>query len=105
MVEFYHSLSLEKAAPLTYQIILTDIQLNVKGVRCLEDAFEDYIQIETLTGENQYRADDLGLQDAHKGIVFESFPPVLHLQLKRFEYDCVKDQMIKVRPSILSLFF
>jgi len=37
-----------------------------------------------------------GLQDAKKGIIFESFPPVLHLQLKRFEYDIQRDAMVKI---------
>ncbi len=37
-------------------------------------------------------------QDARKGILFEEFPPVLQLQLKRFEYDCQRDAMIKVGP-------
>lgn len=36
-------------------------------------------------------------QDARKGILFEGFPPVLQLQLKRFEYDFMKDMMVKVR--------
>jgi ubiquitin carboxyl-terminal hydrolase 7 len=35
-----------------------------------------------LNGENKYQAEGFGLQDA-KGIIFESFPSVLHLQLKR----------------------
>lgn len=50
-----------------------------------------------MDGENRYAAEGLGLQDAKKGVIFESFPPVLHLQLKRFEYDMVRDQMVKVR--------
>ena len=37
-----------------------------------------------------------GVQDAKKGILFEEFPPVLQLQLKRFEYDFMKDAMVKV---------
>lgn len=36
------------------------------------------------------------MQDARKGILFEGFPPVLQLQLKRFEYDFMKDMMVKV---------
>ena len=36
------------------------------------------------------------MQDAKKGVIFESFPPVLHLQLKRFEYDIQNDAMVKV---------
>lgn len=76
-----------------------DIQLNVKGLRGLEDSFKDYIQVETLEGENKYNAEGFGLQDAKKGVIFETFPPVLHLQLKRFEYDFQKDQNVKVSCS------
>lgn len=36
------------------------------------------------------------LQDARKGVLFEDFPPVLQLQLKRFEYDFQRDTMVKV---------
>jgi hypothetical protein len=36
-------------------------------------------------------------QDARKGVLFDSFPPVLQLQLKRFEYDFQRDIMVKVR--------
>lgn len=75
---------------------LLDIQLNVKGCKNLEESFKNYILEETLEGENKYMADKHGLQDAKKGVIFESFPPVLHLQLKRFEYDMVKDSMVKV---------
>lgn len=36
------------------------------------------------------------MKDVKKGAIFESFPPILHLQLKRFEYDIIKDTMVKV---------
>jgi hypothetical protein len=36
------------------------------------------------------------LQDAKKGVLFLDFPPVLQLQLKRFEYDYMRDTMVKV---------
>jgi len=74
-----------------------DIQLSVKGMRTLHDSFKDYVQVETLEGENKYMAEGYGLQDAKKGVIFERFPPVLHLQLRRFEYDMEKDAMCKVR--------
>lgn len=74
----------------------TDIQLNVKGCKNLEESFKDYIAEETLEGDNKYMAEGHGLQDAKKGVIFENFPPVLHLQLKRFEYDMMRDTMIKV---------
>ncbi|CAO3694083.1 unnamed protein product [Rhizopus stolonifer] len=73
-----------------------DIQLNVKGCKNLKDSFEDYIAEEILEGDNKYMAEGYGLQDAKKGVIFESFPPVLHLQLKRFEYDFMRDTMVKI---------
>eukprot|EP00897_Mesotaenium_endlicherianum_P006819 jgi/Mesen1/6165/ME000317S05299 len=36
------------------------------------------------------------VQDARKGVSFLDFPPVLQLQLKRFEYDFARDTMVKV---------
>lgn len=74
-----------------------DIQLNVKGCKNLEQSFRNYIEIEMLDGENKYQAgDEYGYQDAKKGVVFESFPQVLHLQLKRFEYDFMVDDLVKI---------
>jgi ubiquitin carboxyl-terminal hydrolase 7 len=73
-----------------------DVQLNVKGMDNLEDSFRDYIEVEMLEGDNKYHAEGYGLQDAKKGVIFEKFPPVLHLQLKRFEYDIEKDSMVKI---------
>ncbi|KAI8086603.1 uncharacterized protein BX664DRAFT_299394 [Halteromyces radiatus] len=73
-----------------------DIQLNVKGCKNLYDSFQDYVAMETLEGENKYHAEGFGFQDANKGVIFESFPPVLHLQLKRFEYDYMRDTMVKI---------
>ena len=35
-------------------------------------------------------------QDARKGVLFGDLPPVLQLQLKRFEYDFQRDAMVKV---------
>jgi len=49
-----------------------------------------------MDGENKYFAEGFGLQDAKKGVIFESFPQVLHLQLKRFEYDFQRDTMMKI---------
>ena len=73
-----------------------DISLNISGNKCLADSFNDYIQVETMDGENKYFAEGFGLQDAKKGVIFESFPQVLHLQLKRFEYDLNRDAMMKI---------
>jgi len=42
-------------------------------------------------------------QDAKKGVLFIDFPPVLQLQLKRFEYDFMRDTMVKVSSQIETL--
>lgn len=76
-----------------------DISLNVKGMKNLYESFKDYVAVEMMEGENKYQAEGFGLQDAKKGILFQSFPPVLHLQLKRFEYDIQRDAMAKVRST------
>jgi len=36
------------------------------------------------------------VQEAEKGVKFLSFPPVLHLQLMRFQYDPLTDNNIKI---------
>lgn len=73
-----------------------DLQLNVKGYKNLRASFEDLVAVEMMEGDNQYRAEGHGLQNAEKGVAFLTFPPVLHLQLKRFEYDFNRDAIIKV---------
>lgn len=85
-----------------------DVQLNVKGMQGLENSLRNYIEVEMLDGENQYQAEGYGLQDAQKGVSFQSFPPVLHLQLKRYEYDFERDTMTKINeryefPSSVNL--
>ena len=73
-----------------------DIQLNVKNCKNLKESFIDYCNVETLEGENAYYAQGFGLQTAKKGVIFNSFPPVLHLQLKRFDYDMENDRFVKI---------
>ena len=74
-----------------------DVQLNVSGNKDLLQSFEDYINVEKMDGDNKYYAGEVHkLQDANKGVIFVGFPDVLHLQLKRFEYDIAKDTMMKV---------
>jgi len=85
-----------------------DLSLNVKGCPNLEASLKQYIEVEKLEGDNQYRAEGHGLQDARKGTRFVSMPPVLQLQLKRFEYDAMADAMVKVNdrfefPNILDV--
>jgi ubiquitin C-terminal hydrolase len=73
-----------------------DISLNVRGCSTLEESFEKFLEVEVLEGDNAYAAEGHGKQRARKGIRFGELPPVLHLQLKRFEYDPYIDNTVKV---------
>jgi ubiquitin carboxyl-terminal hydrolase 7 len=66
----------------------------------LEESFRKFTLEEELTGDNQYAAEGHGKQDAVKGLRFLDFPPVLHLHLKRFQFDFVRNTMRKVSVSI-----
>ena len=64
-----------------------DLQLTIKGMRTLKESFDNYVKAETLEGDNKYRAEGHGLQDAQRFVEFEAFPPVLHLHLERYAFD------------------
>ncbi|CRK86286.1 CLUMA_CG000165, isoform A [Clunio marinus] len=72
-----------------------DIQLNIKGKKNVAESFDDYISTEILDDENKYDAGEYGLQKAEKGVIFSSFPPILHLHLLRFQYDPMTNNSVK----------
>ena len=85
-----------------------DLAMNVKGCRGLVESFDQYVEVELLEKENAYRAEQYGLQDARKGSRFLTFPLILQLQLKRFEYNFERDMNVKVNdrfefPTTLDL--
>lgn len=73
-----------------------DLQLIVKGNKNVEESFKAYVKPDNLDGDNKFDAGDFGMQDAEKGIIFKNFPPVLHLQLLRFQYDPATDMFVKI---------
>ena len=54
-----------------------------------------------MNGNNKYDAGEHGLQVAEKGVIFASFPPVLHLHLMRFQYDTVKVRSSKINDRLV----
>ncbi|KAI1702064.1 BTB/POZ domain-containing protein [Ditylenchus destructor] len=78
-----------------------DVQLNVKGRADIIDSFRDYTEPEVLDGDNKYDTGVHGLQPAEKGVKFLSFPPVLHLQLMRFQYDPALDTNVKINDRFV----
>ncbi|KAF0549637.1 putative ubiquitin-specific processing protease 21 [Gigaspora margarita] len=73
-----------------------DILLEVKGYKTLNDSFMNYILEKSCEGINKYQTENYGLQDVKKSVIFESFPPVLRIQLKRFEYDLQGNTIVKI---------
>lgn len=73
-----------------------DIQLNVKGCKNIYDSFNKFTEKEILDGDDKYLVEGRGKEKAIKTMRFITLPPVLILQLKRFEYNPKKEQMDKI---------
>jgi len=73
-----------------------DLQLTVKNCKNIYESIDMFTGVETLEDENMYEAEGHGKQRARKGIRFLEFPKVLLFQLKRFEYNPMKDSMEKI---------
>jgi ubiquitin carboxyl-terminal hydrolase 7 len=73
-----------------------DLSVLVRGCGSLHESFEKYIEKEELTGPNQYRTEDYGLQDMEMGQEFLEFPKVLHIHLRRFDYDYDAEAQVKI---------
>lgn len=76
-----------------------DISLPVRNNSSIIESFEEYIKPDLLEGDNKFDAGQHGLQDAEKGVLFKRFPPVLHLQLMRFQYDPMTDSNVKINDK------
>ena len=71
-----------------------DIPLVIRGfgsttaIKSVEEALSKFVQPELLYGDNQYKCSKCNINvDATKGLKFTSFPYLLTLQLKRFDFD------------------
>lgn len=63
----------------------------------IEEALCAFVQPETLDGNNQYLCEKCKKKcDAHKGLHFKSFPYILTLHLKRFDFDYQTMHRIKL---------
>ncbi|KAA1069421.1 Ubiquitin carboxyl-terminal hydrolase 7, variant 2 [Puccinia graminis f. sp. tritici] len=83
-----------------------DVQLEIKdpegrALRTLQESFKAYVAPQKMDGDKKYDAGEVhGLQDAHKGTVFLEFPPVLHVHLKRSEYNLQKDKQVEIDDQL-----
>nr|XP_046912374.1 ubiquitin carboxyl-terminal hydrolase 48-like [Dermatophagoides farinae] len=63
-----------------------ELLLRVKGFKDIDECIGDYLKEENLDGTNRYACQICnGLQDAKRFIELRKLPPVLNLQLLRFE--------------------
>lgn len=75
----------------------------------VEEGLKAFVQPEILAGSNQYFCEKCGKKcDAHKGLKFVSFPYLLTLQLKRFDFDYNTMHRIKLNdrmtfPEVLNI--
>ncbi|XP_059653831.1 ubiquitin carboxyl-terminal hydrolase 26 [Cornus florida] len=60
------------------------LELNIKGLKSLDDSLDDYLSVEELQGDNQYYCESCDIRvDATRSIKLRSLPAVLNFQLKR----------------------
>ncbi|XP_052243350.1 ubiquitin carboxyl-terminal hydrolase 47-like isoform X4 [Dreissena polymorpha] len=77
--------------------------------KSIQESLNAFVQPETLDGRDQYFCEKCNKKcDAHKGLKFISFPYLLTLQMKRFDFDYSTMHRIKLNdkmsfPEILNL--
>ena len=76
--------------------VFYDLGLVVKGMKDIYESINAYVALEIMDGQNKYDAEGHGLQDAERGVRFLKLPPVLNVQLKRWEMDWNRMQPYKV---------
>lgn len=66
---------------------LYELELNVKGLKTLDESLDDYLSIEELHGDNQYFCESCDMRvNATRSIKLRSLPDVLNFQLKRYVF-------------------
>lgn len=45
-----------------FDVLIVDLQLDVKGCRDVYASFDKYVEVERLEGDNKYHAEQYGLQ-------------------------------------------
>ncbi|KAJ6901062.1 ubiquitin carboxyl-terminal hydrolase 13-like isoform X1 [Populus alba x Populus x berolinensis] len=79
-----------------------DLQLDVKGCRDVYASFDKYVEVERLEVTISIMLINMDCRMLGRVSYSLTFPPVLQLQLKRFEYDFMRDTMVKRMAKYLS---
>lgn len=75
------------------------LPLPIKDVDDMNESLRSFLQTQVLFGDNQYRLPDGSSIDAEKSQRIKVAPPVLIIQLKRFEYDMTTFDRIKINKQ------
>ncbi|XP_062097645.1 ubiquitin carboxyl-terminal hydrolase 26 isoform X3 [Humulus lupulus] len=79
-----------------------ELELNVKGLKSLDNSLDDYLSVEELHGDNQYYCESCKTRvNATRSIKLRTLPPVLNFQLKR----CVFVPKTTMKKKITSAFY
>ncbi|XP_050366869.1 ubiquitin carboxyl-terminal hydrolase 26 [Argentina anserina] len=64
-----------------------ELELNVKGLKSLDESLDDYLSVEKLQGDNQYFCESCKTRvDATRSIKLRTLPTFLNFQLKRYVF-------------------
>lgn len=64
-----------------------DLSLDINHSNSLDRALSQFCRVEKLDGRNRYKCEKCGkLSDAKKSMAIHNVPPVMTIQLKRFEF-------------------
>ena len=74
----------------------TSLSLDIRNFHTLQDTLEHYVKGDLLEGANAYTCEKCQRKvDTIKRLCIKRLPPILTIQLKRFDYDWEREQPIK----------
>ena len=77
-----------------------DISVDISDNRDVQEALDEFFAPVVLEGDNQYKTEVYGFQDALKGQSICRLPKVLFIHLKRFKYDIITGSMQKFSKAV-----
>ena len=90
-----------KNVDVTHTIVedFDNLPLVVRGCRNLQESLQNELEPQELTGDEKYKTEEYGFQDAVMGTEFLSFPSILMIQLRRFERDYEHNRNVKINDK------
>jgi len=76
------------------------IELPINNSKSLIESLENFMAVSYLDGDNQYQVSDDNKYDAKIALQFKKLPPILFIQLKRFDYNFETGELCKVNSRI-----